>query len=290
MSAVNPVFPDSFKHVTMGGHALDLTKVHVMGVLNVTPDSFSDGGRFNTFDAALKQAEAMLVAGAAIIDVGGESTRPGAKSVSSNEEIARVCPVVEALVNKLGACVSVDTSNPVLMREAVALGAGLINDVRGFRREGAVAAIAESEGVALCVMHMQGEPDTMQQNPSYAELMGDVSAFLQARCEVLQQAGVDAGRIILDPGFGFGKTLEHNLLMLHRFDEFLSLGYPLLAGVSRKSMFGALLDKPVDQRMVASVVGASLAAQKGASILRVHDVNETMDAAKLINALRQLED
>ncbi|MDX1452132.1 MAG: dihydropteroate synthase [Oleiphilaceae bacterium] len=281
--------PNTFAQVPFGKRQLDLCQVHVMGVLNVTPDSFSDGGQFNERDAALRQAEQMLASGASIIDVGGESTRPGAAPVSLEEEMDRVCPVVEALIDQLDACVSVDTSSPVLMREAISLGVGMINDVRAFRRDGAMAAVASAQDVALCVMHMQGEPDTMQQNPSYRALINDVASFLESRCESLLQAGVDRQRIVLDPGFGFGKTLTHNLLMLGRFNEFLSLGYPLLAGLSRKSMFGALLDKPVEERMIASVVGAGLAAEKGASIVRVHDVEQTMDAVRLVNALRNLE-
>ncbi len=260
-----------------------------MGVLNVTPDSFSDGGRFASRDAALRRAEAMLSAGATIIDVGGESTRPGAEPVTLSEEMGRVCPVLEALRTELGATVSVDTSSPALMVEAIRLGAGMINDVRAFRREGAVDAVVGHRHVALCVMHMQGEPDSMQKNPGYRALLSEVSDFLASRCEVMRAAGVAAHRLVIDPGFGFGKTLEHNLLLLKHFDVFLELGYPVLAGLSRKSMFGALMGHDVDQRLIASVVGAALAADRGASILRVHDVKETMDVARLVNALRNLD-
>lgn len=280
---------DSVSSTSFANRGLDLRRVHVMGVLNVTPDSFSDGGRFSSRDAALRQAEAMMVAGASIIDVGGESTRPGAAPVTLEEEVARVCPVVEVLCGELGATVSVDTSSPALMSEAIRLGAGMINDVRAFQREGAVSAVKEYGDVALCVMHMQGEPDSMQQNPTYGQLLDEVSDFLKVRCEALLAAGVDRSRLVVDPGFGFGKTLTHNLLMLKHFDAFLALGYPVLAGLSRKSMFGALLGHEVDKRLIASVVGAALAAEKGASILRVHDVHETMDVARLVNALRDLD-
>lgn len=267
------------------GRELDLSLVQIMGVLNVTPDSFSDGGKFNDMDAALVQAQKMLDQGASIIDVGGESTRPGAAKVSLQEELDRVCPVVEKLVSESEAIVSVDTSTPEVMRESLSLGAGMINDVRAFSREGAIDAVAESEAM-LCVMHMQGEPQTMQESPSYQKVVDDVCAYLRGRANALKLHGVESGRIVVDPGFGFGKTLEHNLALLNHVGKFLELDYPVLIGLSRKSMFGAILDKPVDQRLYASIAGAVVAARQGAHIVRVHDVAETADAVRVINALR----
>lgn len=267
------------------GRELDLSLVQIMGVLNVTPDSFSDGGKFNDMDAALVQAQKMLDQGASIIDVGGESTRPGAAKVSLQEELDRVCPVVEKLVSESEAIVSVDTSTPEVMRESLSLGAGMINDVRAFSREGAIDAVAESEAM-LCVMHMQGEPQTMQESPNYQKVVDDVCAYLRGRANALKSHGVESGRIVVDPGFGFGKTLEHNLALLNHVGKILELDYPVLIGLSRKSMFGAILDKPVDQRLYASIAGAVVAAQQGAHIVRVHDVAETADAVRVINALR----
>ena len=259
-----------------------------MGVLNVTPDSFSDGGRYNSVNAALEQAKLMLDAGAAIIDVGGESTRPGAKKVSLQEEMDRVCPVVERLVIECDALVSVDTSSPELMAEVTALGCSMINDVRAFRRPGAVDAIKDSQ-VALCVMHMQGEPDTMQARPSYAQVVEDVAQYLATRCSELVAKGVSADRLIVDPGFGFGKTLDHNLAMLNQLEVYTQSGYPVLVGMSRKSMIGTILDKGVDQRLAGSLAAAVISAMKGAAIVRVHDVVETVDALRVVSAMRSLQ-
>ena len=268
---------------------IDLSRPKVMGVLNVTPDSFSDGGQFNSLDAALLQAERMVVCGAAFIDVGGESTRPGAVQISLDEELSRVCPVVEKIVKNLDVVVSVDTSAPEIMKESVALGAGLINDVRALQREGAQSA-AQKLGVPVCIMHMQGSPEMMQNNPSYSSVVGSVAEFLKGRAEELIQAGFDRDKIIIDPGFGFGKTLTHNLQLLNQIEnlvaiESISNRYPVLVGVSRKSMIGEILDKPVSERMIGSVAAATIAAYKGASILRVHDVKETVDALSVVQAL-----
>ncbi|MGB5324959.1 MAG: dihydropteroate synthase [Pseudomonadales bacterium] len=263
----------------------------VMGVLNLTPDSFSDGGRFVTqaasvdIDAALAEAEAMVRAGAAIIDIGGESTRPGAAPIGEQEEIDRVLPLLERIVASLDCVVSVDSSAAPLMREAAHAGAGMLNDVRSFRREGAIQAAADS-GLPLCIMHMQGEPGDMQRNPQYSNVVGEVSDFLRARMVDLQDAGIDSEQIIVDPGFGFGKSLAHNLALLARLDQLHSLGRPLLVGMSRKSMLGQVLDKPVDQRLFGGIAAASIAVLKGASIVRSHDVAATVDAVKLAHAVR----
>ncbi|MFE8070726.1 dihydropteroate synthase [Marinobacteraceae bacterium S3BR75-40.1] len=259
-----------------------------MGVLNVTPDSFSDGGRFQERDAALYQAEAMVREGAAFIDVGGESTRPGAAPVSVEEELDRVCPIVEAIAERLDVVISIDTSTPQVIRAVSGQGAGLINDVRALRREGALEAAAES-GLPVCLMHMQGEPQSMQRDPQYSQVVGEVRAFLQERIEAARQAGVADERILLDPGFGFGKSLRHNLQLLRDLETFTSLGYPLLVGLSRKSMLGQLTGREVDERLAASITVAVLAAERGARIIRVHDVRETVDAMKVVSALEGLE-
>ncbi|WP_417348356.1 dihydropteroate synthase [Ferrimonas sp.] len=263
------------------GRVLDLTRPQVMGIINVTPDSFSDGGRFNRLDAALEQARQMVNDGATILDVGGESTRPGAPDVALQEELNRVVPVVEAISSELDVVISVDTSKAQVMREAVASGAGLINDVRALQEPGALAAAADLQ-VPVCLMHMQGQPRTMQQDPVYGELMTDIRGFFDARIEACVAAGIPRERLLLDPGFGFGKTLDHNYQLLARLKEFLTMGLPLLTGLSRKSMFGNLLERQVDQRLAASLAGALLCAQGGASVLRVHDVRETVDVLKVL--------
>jgi len=267
------------------GKPLDLSRPRVMGVLNVTPDSFSDGGLFVARTAAVSQAMAMYQAGAALIDVGGESTRPGAAPVSVQQELDRVIPVVEALVSELPVPISVDTSKPEVMREAVRAGAGLLNDVCALTAPGALAAACEA-AVPVCLMHMQGEPRSMQANPQYSDVVADIKDYLAARIAACEAAGIPRERLLLDPGFGFGKTLSHNLSLLARLGELGELGLPLLVGLSRKSMFGALLDRPVEQRLVPSVVAAVLAAQHGAAIIRAHDVAETMDALKLLMAVQ----
>jgi dihydropteroate synthase len=259
-----------------------------MGILNVTPDSFSDGGRFTRLDAALRHAQAMLQAGASLIDVGGESTRPGAMPVSVSEELDRVAPVVEAIAARLDVIVSVDTSTPEVMREAARLGAGLINDVRSLQREGALAAARES-GLPVCLMHMRGEPQNMQQHTRYADIIGEVSAFLEERMQACEQAGIARDRLLLDPGFGFAKQLQHNLSLFKHLEKLHALGRPLLVGASRKSMIGAVLGREQDQRLYGSLALAALAVSKGASILRVHDVAETMDLLRMLDAVATAE-
>ncbi len=256
-----------------------------MGILNLTPDSFSDGGRFLARDAALRHAEGMAAAGAAIIDIGGESTRPGAQPVSVEQELERVVPVIEALAAETSVPLSVDTSKPQVMREAVAAGAGLINDVLALRIPGALEAAAET-GVPVCLMHMQGEPRTMQQEPTYQDVVAEVSAFLAERVAACEAAGIGRERLLLDPGFGFGKTLSHNLVLLRDLSSLGSLGLPLLVGISRKSMIGSLLGGvPVDQRLHGNVAAAVVAVMRGAAIIRAHDVRETVEALKLVAAV-----
>lgn len=256
----------------------------VMGVLNVTPDSFSDGGRFIGRDAALNQARTMVEAGADCLDIGGESTRPGADPVPVQEEMDRVCPVLEAIRSELDIPVSLDTSTPEVMREGARLGASLINDVRALRREGAVEAARDS-GLPVCIMHMQGEPATMQEQPEYNDdVVSEVLAFLKRRTQELAAAGIGRERIMLDPGFGFGKTLEHNLTLLDRLEAITAEG-PVLVGMSRKSMLGRITGRDVAQRMPASIAAATVAMMKGAAVVRAHDVPETVDAARLVRAL-----
>lgn len=258
-----------------------------MGVLNVTPDSFSDGGRYAAVDAAVAEARAMVAAGAAIIDVGGESTRPGAADVSAEHEMARVLPVIEALQD-LPAILSIDTSKPEVMRAATARGAGLINDVRALREPSAMQAAADS-GAAICLMHMQGAPRTMQQDPTYEDVVIDVKAFLADRVRACVSAGISCSRLIVDPGFGFGKTLQHNLLLLAALESFEALGLPVLVGLSRKSMIGTLTGRAVDQRLAGSIVMAALAVERGARIVRAHDVEATVDALRIVAALGSVE-
>lgn len=267
-----------------GNRVLDLAHPQVMGILNVTPDSFSDGGRFRQRDEALRHAAAMVAAGASLIDVGGESTRPGALQVSPGEELQRVAPVVEAIAAELDVIISVDTSCPQVMRESARLGAGLINDVRSLRRDGALQAAAQS-GLPVCLMHMQGEPETMQKNPHYDDLLAEVQAFFVERMAACAAAGIDAGRIILDPGFGFAKNLQHNLSLFKHMQVLHGFARPLLVGVSRKSMIGQALGREVDQRLAGGLALAALAVAKGACILRVHDVAETVDVVRMIAAV-----
>lgn len=271
-----------------GNRVLDLTQTHVMGILNITPDSFSDGGRFNQRDLALRHAQAMVEAGATLIDIGGESTRPGARPVSVVEELERVAPLVEAISRELDVIISVDTSTPAVMRESARLGAGLINDVRALRRDGALDAAAAT-GLPVCLMHMQGEPGTMQHHPHYDDLLGEVSSFLLERMQACASAGIPAERILLDPGFGFAKSHAHNLSLFKHMQALHALGRPLLVGVSRKSMVGLALNKPVTERLNGSLALAALAMTKGAKILRVHDVAETIDVVRMIAAVEAAE-
>ncbi|MBT8768693.1 dihydropteroate synthase [Metapseudomonas boanensis] len=271
-----------------GSRVIDLARPQVMGILNVTPDSFSDGGRFSARDSALRHVEEMVLAGATLIDVGGESTRPGARSVSPTEELERVAPVVEAIAKELDVVISLDTSTPAVMREGARLGAGMINDVRALRRDGALDAAAET-GLPVCLMHMLGEPGNMQENPHYEDVVCEVRDFLVERMSACAAAGIPAERIVLDPGFGFAKTLAHNLSLFKHLEELHSLGRPLLVGVSRKSMIGQALGREVDQRLYGSIALAALAVAKGACILRVHDVAETVDAVRMIAAVMAAE-
>ncbi|MBV6664299.1 dihydropteroate synthase [Pseudomonas yamanorum] len=271
-----------------GGRVLDLARTHVMGILNVTPDSFSDGGRFSQLDAALRHAEAMVAAGATLIDVGGESTRPGARAVSPLEELERVAPIVERIHRELDVIISVDTSTPAVMRETARLGAGLINDVRSLQRDGALDA-AGATGLPVCLMHMLGEPGTMQDDPHYDNLVGEVKDFLAERMAQCAAVGIAPERIILDPGFGFAKTLQHNLSLFKHMESLHALGRPLLVGVSRKSMIGLALNRPVGERLHGGLALAALAVVKGARILRVHDVAETIDVVRMIAAVESAE-
>jgi dihydropteroate synthase len=264
---------------------LDLSRPVVMGVLNITADSFSDGGRYRSFDAALGHARAMVAAGAGVIDVGGESTRPGAEPVSLQEELDRVLPVIEAMHGELDAVISIDTMKPEVMRAAVGAGAGLVNDVQALQAPGAVDAVAASRA-AVCLMHMQGTPQTMQSAPHYDDVVAEVAAFLQQRAAVCLAAGIAPDRIALDPGFGFGKTLEHNLQLLAGLPRLADGRFPLLVGLSRKSMLGKLLGRPVEQRLAGSLALATIAALRGARIIRCHDVAETRDAVAVAWAAR----
>lgn len=272
--------------MTCGSRTLDLNVTQVMGVLNVTPDSFSDGGEFVQFSTALDHAQYMVEAGASIIDVGGESTRPGAEPVSVQQELDRVIPVIEALSGRVDAALSVDTSTPEVMREAATAGAHLLNDVRALTRPDALSVAAEV-GLPICLMHMQGQPGTMQLKPEYGDVVAEIKDYLAQRIEVCEGAGLSRQQLLIDPGFGFGKTLSHNLSLLQRLNEFLDLGCPMLAGLSRKSMIGDVLSKPAKQRLFGSISAAVIAAMKGAAIVRVHDVAETVDAIRVVNAVKQ---
>jgi dihydropteroate synthase len=256
-----------------------------MGVINVTPDSFSDGGRFVNNEAAVAHALRMIEEGAGLIDVGGESTRPGALGVSAEEEIGRVVPVIEALAARTEVPISVDTSKPAVMTAAVRAGASMINDVRALREPGAIEAAARSDAT-ICLMHMQGEPRTMQADPRYGDVVAEVRDFLRDRAQACLTAGIAGDRLVVDPGIGFGKRLEHNLALLAGLPALTGLGWPVLIGVSRKSMFGTLLGRAVDERVAGGVAMATAAVLAGASIVRTHDVAATVDAVKVAVALR----
>ncbi len=267
------------------GKILDLSRPQVMGVLNITPDSFSDGGRYMTLHDALVHARRMADEGAAIIDVGGESTRPGAASVSVNQELQRVIPVIEAIAAELPVVISVDTRKPEVMRAAVTAGAGLINDISALRGEDALPAAAQLE-VPVCLMHMQGEPHTMQAAPYYADVVAEIRLFLTERVAACERAGIPRERLLVDPGFGFGKNVEHNLRLLKHLDAFTDLGLPVVVGLSRKSLIGAVLDVPAARRLYGSIALAALAAWQGAALIRAHDVAATVEAVKMIAAVR----
>jgi dihydropteroate synthase len=276
----------------LAGKSLDLSQPRIMGVLNCTPDSFSDGGRYQKFDSALRHAAQMIEEGADIIDVGGESTRPGAPEVSIDEELKRVVPVIEALHREFDVPISVDTSKPDVMLAAAAAGAGMINDVAGLRNPGALDAAAlvhRQSGVAVCLMHMQGTPRTMQQSPAYQNVVTEVLQFLLQRAKVAETAGIAASSLVLDPGFGFGKTVKHNLSLLHDLGVYADYTYPILVGLSRKVMIKKILASNSDERLIGSVTLALLAAQRGAHIVRVHDVKATADALTLLQALANNE-
>ena len=265
---------------------LDLSSPQIMGILNFTPDSFSDSGQFFSLDKALFQVEKMLKEGATIIDIGGESTRPMAEEVPETEELQRVIPLVEAVQKRFDCWISVDTSKAIVMQEAAKVGMDLINDIRALREPGALE-IAGQLNLPTCIMHMQGQPRTMQTNPHYDDVVQDVYQFLETRTQACLEAGIVKENIIWDMGFGFGKTVQHNYKLLQQLAQFCKSGYPILAGLSRKSMIGAVLDKPVTERVVGSVAGALIAAQNGATILRVHDVAATTDALKVWQATRE---
>lgn len=268
-----------------GGRMLSLHRPQVMGVLNVTPDSFSDGGRFVGASAAIEHAQAMQAAGAAIIDIGGESTRPGSTGVSIQAELDRVIPVIEALNDSVDLPLSVDTSKPAVMEASARAGAGLINDVMALRRPGALEA-ARDTGLPVCLMHMQGTPATMQDNPVYDDVVAEVRAFLQERLTAAQEAGIPAGKLLVDPGFGFGKRDPHNAKLLAELPAIGELGFPVLTGLSRKSLVGRVLGRALPDRLAGSIAAAALASWKGAAIVRAHDVAETVDAVNLMEYVR----
>ncbi|MCG3863881.1 MULTISPECIES: dihydropteroate synthase [unclassified Photobacterium] len=265
---------------------LDLSTPQVMGILNVTPDSFSDGGKFNRIDYALNHVESMLQAGTSIIDIGGESTRPGAKDVALNEELDRVVPIIEAIRQRFDCWISIDTSKALVMKEAVNAGADLINDVRALQEPNALEVAAKAN-VPICLMHMQGQPRTMQHQPNYNNLIQDVANFLDERISACENVGISRQQLILDPGFGFGKTLEHNYQMLAKFEQFHQFGLPVLAGMSRKSMIFNLLGKSPAECLAGSLACATIAAMKGAHIIRVHDAKETAEVMKIYNMVQQ---
>jgi dihydropteroate synthase len=276
-------------HLQCGRYLLDLDSPVVMGVLNVTPDSFSDGGRFVDADSAVAWAERMAADGAAIIDVGGESTRPGSGPVGEDEELRRVLPVVERLASTLAIPVSIDTRKPGVMRRAIAAGATVVNDVAALAAPGAIEAVAGSD-VGVCLMHMQGEPGTMQDAPRYGDVVAEVRAFLRRRVAACKAAGIERSRIAVDPGFGFGKSLEHNLALLAGLPALAADGQPVLAGLSRKRMIGTLTGRDGGERLAGSLAAAVIAAQKGARIIRAHDVRETVDLLRVVAAAGAMRD
>jgi dihydropteroate synthase len=269
-----------------GKFQLNLHRPHVMGIVNVTPDSFSDGGRFSKANLALEHALSLIEQGADILDVGGESTRPNAVPVSLQEELDRVIPVIEGLVNQINIPISIDTYKPQVMQAAIDAGASIVNDVRALQESGAIDMIAASN-VGVCLMHMQGTPQTMQINPQYNDVVAEVKAFLQQRLVACEEAGIVKNRILLDPGFGFGKTRVHNITLIQHLARFASLGQPLLVGLSRKSVLGQVTGNDVDARLYSSIAASVISAMVGAKILRVHDVKATVEALKVVIAIQQ---
>ena len=269
------------------GRTLNLEKPVIMGILNVTPDSFSDGGQFLDPKIALKRAMQLLDDGATILDIGGESTRPGAPDVSLEDELARVIPAIKAIRQHSDCVISIDTSKAQVMEQAILAGADIVNDVRALQEIDALETVAQYEDVAICLMHMQGQPRSMQSAPHYDNLFADINMFFSERIKACETAGIKFERLILDPGFGFGKTLSHNYQILAKFDDFNKLGLPLLAGLSRKSMIGNLLNRDTNERLAGSLAGALIAAQNGAKIIRVHDVKETADVLGVYQACEQ---
>jgi len=267
-----------------GHFQLDLTVPRVMGIVNVTPDSFSDGGKFSNTNLAIQHALKLAEEGADILDIGGESTRPNAVSVGLQEELDRVMPVIESLVSQVNIPISIDTYKPQVMQAAIAAGASMVNDVRALQEEGALEIVAQSK-VAVCLMHMQGTPQTMQINPQYNDVVSEVKSFLAARLQASIDVGVPRNRILLDPGFGFGKTREHNITLIQQLESFAELSQPLLVGLSRKSVLGQVTGNDVDARLYASIAASVIVAQKGAKILRVHDVKATVEALKVVTAI-----
>ena len=263
-------------------------RVKVMGVINTTPDSFSDGGQYDSIENAFRHAQQLIDDGVDILDVGGESTRPGSRNVDLEEELERTIPLIKAIREVSDISISIDTNKPGVMHRAVEAGATLINSIWALQLENSLEIAAEL-GVPVCLMHMQGAPETMQKKPSYRDVVGEVMDFLQQRIDAAIKAGIKESNIIVDPGFGFGKTLQHNLLLLKSLPKFKSLGVPLLVGLSRKNMIGTILDKPVDQRLYGSISSAVIAAMLGADIIRVHDVPQTIDAIAVVNALHETE-
>ncbi len=268
-----------------GKFELDLSTPKVMGIVNVTPDSFSDGGRYSQRVQAIAHALKLAEEGADILDIGGESTRPNATPVGLQEELDRVVPVVESLSKQINIPISIDTYKPQVMQAAINVGASMVNDVRALQVDGALAVVAKSN-VGVCLMHIQGLPATMQNNPQYNDIVNDVKAFLAARLQASIDAGVPTSRILLDPGFGFGKTRAHNISLIQHLDEFASLGQPILVGLSRKSVLGQVTGNDVDARLYASIAASMIAAQKGAKILRVHDVKATVEVLKVLAAIQ----
>jgi dihydropteroate synthase len=269
-----------------GQFKLDLASPRVMGILNVTPDSFSDGGHFSQTDQAIEHAFKLIDEGADILDVGGESTRPNAIPVSLQQELNRVIPVIEALANKINIPISIDTYKPAVMRAAIDAGASIVNDVKALQEEGALDAVANSD-VGVCLMHMQGTPQSMQDNPNYSDVVKDVSDFLIKRIGICEKSGIVKERILIDPGFGFGKTRAHNITLIQQLNTLTQLGFPMLVGLSRKSVLGQVTGSDVDARLHASVAAAVISVMKGANVVRVHDVKATVEALKVVTAIAQ---